>query len=288
MTLIDRNFIFPDYIIQEQSQHPLLKGLYICRASIYSNKNKEVKTRPDGFLGAYIMTYCTDGYGWFESEGQRWTISPGEMVFAMEGIPHIYGPAEEESWAGYTIYFGGFEAASYLQWLGITPQRPVLPIGKPLQLIRLFNEILSFCQLGYSENFLINSAALLRQILSRLKLHQHDSTTERTGLDVEQIIQFMLEHFSDKVTVQQLAAEACLSEAYFAKQFQKKTGYAPIDYFIRLKMQKACELLSTTDLRIREIATTLGYIDPYYFSRLFKKVMGLSPRAYRKTNQFVY
>ncbi len=98
----------------------------------------------------------------------------------------------------------------------------------------------------------------------------------------------MLDHLADKITVQQLAAQACLSEAHFAKQFQKKTGYAPIDYFIRLKMQKACELLSTSDLRIREIATALGYIDPYYFSRLFKKVMGVSPRAYRKTNQFVF
>ncbi|MCB0166075.1 MAG: helix-turn-helix transcriptional regulator, partial [Anaerolineae bacterium] len=66
-----------------------------------------------------------------------------------------------------------------------------------------------------------------------------------------------------------------------ARVFKKKTGYAPIDYFIRLKIQKACELLETTDQQVSEIGHSLGYPDIYYFSRLFKKVVGLSPRQYR-------
>ena len=62
---------------------------------------------------------------------------------------------------------------------------------------------------------------------------------------------------------------------------KKKTGYAPIDYFIRLKIQKACELLETTDQQVGEMGYSLGYPDIDYFSRLFKKVVGLSPRQYR-------
>ncbi|RME70993.1 MAG: AraC family transcriptional regulator, partial [Verrucomicrobia bacterium] len=56
----------------------------------------------------------------------------------------------------------------------------------------------------------------------------------------------------------------------------------PLDYFNRLKVQRACELLATTTLSIAEIAEQLGFDDPYYFSRLFRKIMGMAPRVYRR------
>ena len=58
---------------------------------------------------------------------------------------------------------------------------------------------------------------------------------------------------------------------------------SPIEYFIHLKMQKACQLLYTEDSRVKQIAALLGYDDPYYFSRLFKKYMNTSPETYRKS-----
>jgi AraC-like DNA-binding protein len=63
--------------------------------------------------------------------------------------------------------------------------------------------------------------------------------------------------------------------------FKQKTGFAPMEYFNQLKVQKACQYLLFTDLRIKEIAEQLGMEDPYYFSRMFKGVMGLSPKEYR-------
>jgi AraC-like DNA-binding protein len=123
--------------------------------------------------------------------------------------------------------------------------------------------------------------------MSLLVLHQNGSITNKQELDVAESIQFMLLNLAHKLTVQQLAAQTNLSPSHFSRQFQRQTGYAPIDYFIRLKMQKACELLSVTNLQIQEIARTIGYGDPYYFSRLFKQVLGVSPRTYRDTNRFV-
>jgi len=58
---------------------------------------------------------------------------------------------------------------------------------------------------------------------------------------------------------------------------------SPIDYFIRLKIHFACQLLTQTDLKIKEIADRIGYDDPYYFSRLFKQVTGQSPKVYKKS-----
>jgi AraC-like DNA-binding protein len=78
-----------------------------------------------------------------------------------------------------------------------------------------------------------------------------------------------------------MAQSHSLSASHFSNLFHKATGMPPIDYFIHIKMQKACQLLYTNDDKIRNIATTLGYDDPYYFSRIFKKYIGSSPEQYR-------
>ena len=64
--------------------------------------------------------------------------------------------------------------------------------------------------------------------------------------------------------------------------FKKQTGHSPLTYFNLLKMQQACLLLDTTDMKINQICYKIGIEDTYYFSRLFSKIMGMSPREYRK------
>ena len=63
--------------------------------------------------------------------------------------------------------------------------------------------------------------------------------------------------------------------------FKKRTGYSPLTYFNLLKIRKACELINTTDMKLTQISFKLGFDDQFYFSRLFSKIMGMSPRAYR-------
>ncbi|WP_442591494.1 helix-turn-helix domain-containing protein [Pedobacter sp. AW31-3R] len=72
------------------------------------------------------------------------------------------------------------------------------------------------------------------------------------------------------------------SSSHFSALFKKRTGFPPIEYFNHLKIQKACQYLQFTQLRIKEIAFKIAINDQYYFSRLFTKVMGLSPSEYRE------
>ena len=62
---------------------------------------------------------------------------------------------------------------------------------------------------------------------------------------------------------------------------RRQTGQSPLSYFNLLKVQKACFMLDETDMKINQISSKLGLSDPYYFSRMFTKVMGLSPKEYR-------
>ena len=95
-------------------------------------------------------------------------------------------------------------------------------------------------------------------------------------------IEHMLQNLDQPLSVSRLAAAANISPSHFFTLFRRCTGGAPIDFFIRLRMERACHLLETTRLNVREIGARLGYDDPFYFSRAFKAVHHLSPNKYRQ------
>lgn len=94
-------------------------------------------------------------------------------------------------------------------------------------------------------------------------------------------IVFVSRHLNEPVKVTQLAKMVNLSSSYFWVLFKQRTGYAPVDYLIRLRMCQACHLLNSTNLKVKKIAATLGYKDPFYFSRVFKSIHGVAPTNYR-------
>jgi AraC-like DNA-binding protein len=98
---------------------------------------------------------------------------------------------------------------------------------------------------------------------------------------VETSLAFLRSNLHRPLPLAEMASHAGLSESHFSRVFKAQTGHAPLDYFILLKMQHACALLGVTDMRVKEVAAAVGYADPYYFSRLFKQVIGVSPREYR-------
>ena len=104
----------------------------------------------------------------------------------------------------------------------------------------------------------------------------------RTQKDlINDTILYMQRELHRQLTVEDMALKQGLSTSHFSSLFRKATGMAPLDYFIHLKLQKACLLLYSSDIKVKKVATEIGYDDPYYFSRLFKKYMKVSPDQYR-------
>ena len=104
---------------------------------------------------------------------------------------------------------------------------------------------------------------------------------EAADQKIERCIAYMLTHLNERVTVARLAKLANLSSAHFTALFKQRTGYPPINFFIRLRIHQACHLLTVNNLSIREVAKTLGYKDPFFFSRQFKLINGAAPNNYR-------
>jgi transcriptional regulator GlxA family with amidase domain len=100
-------------------------------------------------------------------------------------------------------------------------------------------------------------------------------------LRIEQTITYMSQHLDKPLQVATLAEQANISPSHFFALFKRRIGSAPIDYFTRLRMQRACRLLENTSLSVKEVASELGYDDPFYFSRVFKSVNRVAPSDYR-------
>jgi len=102
---------------------------------------------------------------------------------------------------------------------------------------------------------------------------------------VQQTIAFMVKHVDRRLQVSDLAALANVSCSHYFALFKQTTGYAPIDFFIRLRISHACAVLDSTTLSVKEVAAKLGYDDQFYFSRVFKSVSRVAPSEYRSLPQ---
>lgn len=98
---------------------------------------------------------------------------------------------------------------------------------------------------------------------------------------IEKTVQFMAQHLDKPLQASELAAVANVSLSHYFALFKQRMGCSPMDYFTRLRMRRACDLLESTSARVKEIAAALGYDDPFYFSRVFKSLSAVAPLHYR-------
>jgi AraC-like DNA-binding protein len=108
------------------------------------------------------------------------------------------------------------------------------------------------------------------------------SKRHRATRVIAPIIEHMLRHLNQPVRVPALSAMAGVSDSHFFTLFKSATGYAPVRFHMHLRMEYACKLLMDHTRSVKEIGESLGYADRFYFSRVFKSVIGMAPRNYRR------
>jgi AraC family transcriptional regulator, arabinose operon regulatory protein len=103
----------------------------------------------------------------------------------------------------------------------------------------------------------------------------------------EKVIYYMRENIENSLTLEQLAKHFGFSPSHFSARFQEETKQSPIKYFIALKIEKACQYIELSNMKICDIYPKLGFQDAAYFSRIFTKVMGVSPTRYRERDNHI-
>jgi AraC-like DNA-binding protein len=111
--------------------------------------------------------------------------------------------------------------------------------------------------------------------------HRHSSGHKQAMQRMDDCVAYMKQNLDQHLDVSRLTTVAGISTSYFFALFKLYTGYSPIGYFTQLKMDEACRLLCQTKLSVKQVAASLGFDDPFHFSRVFKAANNVSPREYR-------
>lgn len=281
----ERFVSLPEELLDMYNSDSLIGNLYVRKIGFFPKVKYHYVQKSQG-SGYAMLIYCTGGRGWYSIYGKTYSIEQNQYIIIPPDTPYSFGADEADPWTIYWLHFKGKLCNEFL--VSNPVPQAILP-GEHSRLqerIRLFEEIYSSFAMGYTKEYMIYSSMCLYQFLSSFKYleqfryHQQSNYTEHSF--AARVIHFMQENLENNLTLEQLATYFKYSPSHFSMLFQKETRMSPINYFIRLKIQKACQYIVLTNLKLNEISTKLGFEEPAYFSRIFTKVMGISPSMYRK------
>ncbi|NIG55354.1 AraC family transcriptional regulator [Chitinophaga sp. Cy-1792] len=263
----------------------LIKSLHI-RSTGYYPKAKDHYTYRRKGLPENFLFYCVDGHGWYQVKGKRYEVGPNECFILPPNTEHAYGSSEDNPWSIYWVHFGGEALNEFNNMQAVQKLFEPNYIKNNGDILPLFNKIYQSLELGYSLDNLVYANMGLVQFINLFiynTRHYEATLTDKSDC-IDNAILYMQQRINDKISLTDLGKQYNYSVSRFSNLFKQKTGYAPIDYFVQLKMQKACQQLDFTDRSIKNIAMSMGFNDPYYFSRRFRAVIGMSPKKYRQLN----
>lgn len=231
----------------------------------------------------YQILYVANGKTHFWFDGKEEIVSTGHMV--------LYKPEEIQKYVYYLednpevfwIHFTGSDVKNILAYHGISLDEHVFYCGVLPDYKALFRKIiqeLQLCRYGYEDYI----ASLFNDILLLVDRQQHEQkkTTGNVQEQIERAAAYFNENYNTKISIDDYAESLHISTNWFIHNFKQYAGMSPAQYILSLRMVNAQSLLERTTYNIKEISEIVGYENPLYFSRVFKKEIGKSPAQYRK------
>ena len=280
----EQSIILPPMIVDIEERDPLVSSLYITDIGFYPMAEHHYRSRKNG-IDQYVLIYCVDGKGWYRVGDKEYQVERNQYFILPAGVPHSYGSCEGQRWTIYWVHFKGAHAAIYAEGAQ-KPQTIGVAINSHIsERNNIFDEILNTLRAGNEIEDLRYASSLLHYYLASMRYLQQWRRAPQLVDIVEAAIHYMEENIERRITLQDVTHYVGFSMSYFSAQFKRKTGVSPLAYFNRLKIRHACQLLEGTDLHVNQICYKLGFEDSLYFSRLFSKIMGVSPTTYRQQNK---
>lgn len=240
-------------------------------------------------LSGYYLIFICKGKGVFESDFTELTpIKEGTCFFLYPGVWHRYKPDFNTGWEEYWIGFNGAYVNDLMNKGFFALEQPCIHVGLNSELLCLFQKLIETIQFTTSAYNQVLAGIVLQILgvinaISMLKGNEKDPV----GILVDKA-KFLLQESLDKpINMELLARNLPMGYSAFRKSFKKKVGVSPNQYHLNLRLNKAKNLLVSTNLRISEIAYLSGFDSLYYFSKLFKKRNGISPKLYRLGNRLL-
>ncbi len=278
----EKLFVLPPPLSADLARFPLTRDLYVSDIGYFPRAKHHYRERTEG-CESHIFIYCSEGEGWIELDGRLSIMHERQLAIIPAGLPHRYGASEEKPWSIYWFHLQGEQVLDYIRLYNLDTGLISLPAGAYGEMVEGFEKCYGLLtDRPYSLPVQVLVSRTIGQLLGSIGLRAGGSAIDRKReQDLERAVRYMNERLTDSLKLSDVASHVGLSKQHLIYLFNQETGMPPIEYFLRLKMQKAGQLLSLTGMTVKEIAAYVGNSDPYYFSRLFKKIMGMSPTEYR-------
>jgi len=227
----------------------------------------------------YAIEWVTEGEGELHLDGHSFPLSPGVLFAYGPGIAHRIANLPPTKMRKYYLDLAGQNVASQLQGLGLLGGRPIT-VARSFELVDLLNMIDREAREDGKESLEICSN-LAQTLLLKIKQRTISHTGELTVAfqTYETVRASMEQRFLEFRTVEDVAEENQISGIYLSRLFKRFAGTGAYRFLLRLRMNYAAELLLEHNLLVKEVAERLEYSDPFQFSRAFKRIYGVAPKA---------
>ena len=260
---------------------PLLVGS--CGTYRLQTVKKLPTWRPRGRLD-YQLLYVVSGKAHFYFDDAERIVTAGHMVLFQPRQEQHYEYFGTDKTEVYWVHFTGSNVKNILRRYDVPLDTPVFYSGTSVIYAYLFEEMineLQTCRTGYEELLTM----YLQQILilvQRIRLERRPSVNTHIQEEMEYARRYFNEHYNEQINIEEYAESRNMSVSWFQRNFKQIANCSPMQYLLTIRMNNAASLLESTDYSMAEISAIVGYDNPLYFSRLFKKQNGVSPSEYRK------
>lgn len=244
-------------------------------------------------LQHHELVFIKGGKGNITVENKRYQFKEDMLLYICPDVPHsieidIYQPScffsVHFSYANVYFNDGKWDVKNELE---ILPLNPAQELKDYYNIEDIFKKLVDSWNAKLPGYEFITRTLLQQLLIAVYQYNRKQNQSYSSSLKVEKVIQYMHQNINTRVTVTELSELVQLSASYLSRTFKETTGYSIIEYFNKIKIDKAKEQLIEGGKKVKEVARELGFIDEFYFSRIFKKLEGISPAEFYSRNVHV-
>lgn len=269
-----------EHVLSDLRAHPLAESCYTTAIGYYPQARSHEMNRSEH--DDYILIYCSEGKGCLNTKGNELHVNAGELFILPPNTIHSYRSDEAQPWTVYWCHFQGWQARNFFDYIYNEKETSLIKNMTDIDILQSFRELVSIVRNGTQLPDFVHASNFFRHILTKIERHTKKQAKQAQGLSVSNIQYLMRANINKQLSLAEFASSSHYSKYHFSREYFRLTGKTPMRHFVELKMEHACFLLEQTHLSMSEIAFQLGYDDALYFSRVFRKVIGIAPSTHRK------
>ncbi|WP_438351512.1 AraC family transcriptional regulator [Paenibacillus sp. FA6] len=265
------------------------------------NQTTSMYTHPDRQLDYDVFIFVTKGEMQIIEEEKEYIVNAGEHLFLKRGLHHWGLPRTPDGTSWYWIHFNvaiedegtykdysplpelGFYYPDYYQYRFSLPKYGTSPLHLSLEArLKLLMDQYQHPKEHQMTRNSLKVYELFMDLHTLWKQRTHDNIGGKLEGTVRRVMTYLVQHCGEEFVGKQLSLHMVMNYSYLSAAFKQVTGYTIIETHTKLRLNKAIELMRTTSWNVSEISEALGFPNPYYFSRVFKKVLGEAPSSYMK------